>query len=193
MTTHSAREKWDKIYSGQTGTAEPCWVLSSYAYLLPGNGTAVDVASGRGGNALYLAASGLQTTAIDISPVGLEQLQATAQQRSLAIHTRAEPVSEGSLGEAQWDVVVVSNYLQRDLFAGIARALKPDGLLFYETFVKNKCDSSAGPGNPEYLLDNNELLNAFSDLSIRVYIDLQTTGHREEGLRNKACVVAQKI
>lgn len=193
MSAHTAREKWDKIYRAQSGVAEPCWVLSSHAYLLPQSGTAVDVASGRGGNALFLAAAGLQTTAIDISPVGLEQLQVAAKHRSLSIRTREESLAEDSLGEAQWDVVVGSNYLQRNLFAGLVGALKPAGLLFYETFVKNKCDNSAGPGNPEYLLDDNELLLAFSSLKIRVYIDLQTTGRPEEGRRNKACIVAQKV
>ena len=177
-----AREKWDRIYSANV-LQEPkaCWVLSEYAYLLPESGKAVDIASGRGANALLLAGAGLQTTAIDISPVGMEQLQSSAQKRSLNIDTRVEDlsaVSQGTepLGTEQWDVIVVSNYLQRELFESIVRALRTDGLLYFETFVKNKSDHTVGPANPEYLLDNNELLNGFAALSIRVFFDLQQTG-----------------
>ena len=193
-----AREKWDRIYSANV-LQEPkaCWVLSEYAYLLPESGKAVDIASGRGANALLLAGAGLQTTAIDISPVGMEQLQSSAQKRSLNIDTRVEDlsaVSQGTepLGTEQWDVIVVSNYLQRELFESIVRALRTDGLLYFETFVKNKSDHAVGPANPEYLLDNNELLNGFAALSIRVFFDLQQTGSCDQGLRNKSCLIAQK-
>ena len=94
-----AREKWDRIYSANV-LQEPkaCWVLSEYAYLLPESGKAVDIASGRGANALLLAGAGLQTTAIDISPVGMEQLQSSAQKRSLNIDTRVEDLSAVSQG-----------------------------------------------------------------------------------------------
>lgn len=188
-----ARQKWDRIYrTGGTEAPRACWVLSEFAYLLPDHGTAIDVASGRGGNALLLAAAGLKTTAIDISAVGLEQLQNEAQKHSLWIATRTESLSDRSLGQDQWDVIVVSNYLQRDLFDSLATALAPGGLLFYETFVKNKSDDSVGPGNPEYLLDDNELLDCFSSLSVRVFVDLASTGNSDKGLRNRSCLVAQK-
>ena len=192
------REKWDRIYSADDiPETKACWVLSEFAYLLPKSGKAVDVASGRGANALLLADAGLQTTAIDISPVGIEQLQSSAQKRSLNIDTRVEDlsaVSQGTepLGTEQWDVIVVSNYLQRELFESIVRALRTDGLLYFETFVKNKSDHTVGPANPEYLLDNNELLNGFAALSIRVFFDLQQTGSCDQGLRNKSCLIAQK-
>jgi len=188
-----ARDKWDRIYSKSAGDEpKPCWVLTEYACLLPDSGTAVDVASGRGGNALMLANAGLQTTAIDISAVGLDQLQSAARLRALDIETRVEALSIDSLGENQWDVIVVSNYLQRNLFTGLASALKAGGLLYYETFVKNKSDRSAGPDNPDFLLDDNELLNSFTSLSVRVFMDLQNTGQSEKGLRNRSCIVAQK-
>jgi len=188
-----AREKWDKIYStGKFSDPEACWVLSEFACLLPKSGTAIDVASGRGGNSLLLAASGLQTTAIDISVVGLELLKSSAQTRSLEIETRAEKLSKKSFGKEQWDVIVVSNYLQRELFDSLVTGLRPDGLLYYETFVKNKADPSVGPSNPEYLLDDNELLSCFSGLSVRVFMDLVNTGNCDGGLRNRSCLVAQK-
>lgn len=189
-----ARRKWDNIYSQQDPTAEPvaCQVLTQYAYLLPPAGDALDAASGRGGNALLLARVGLQTTAIDVSPVGLAQLSAFAQTHGQTITTRAEALSVQSLGVNQWDVIVVSNFLQRDLFEGFCAALKPGGLLFYETFVQNKTDTTVGPSNPEFLLHDNELLDLTRNLSVRVFIDQQTVGDCAQGVRNKSCLIAQK-
>jgi 2-polyprenyl-3-methyl-5-hydroxy-6-metoxy-1,4-benzoquinol methylase len=189
-----AQRKWDNIYRQKDPAAEPvaCQVLSQYAYLLPPAGRALDAASGRGGNALLLARAGLQTTAIDISPVGLEQLSSVALAHGQMIATRAETLSEQSLGVQQWDVIVVSNFLQRDLFESLCAALRPGGLLFYETFVQNKTDTAVGPSNPEFLLDDNELLELTRGLSVRVFFDQQAVGDCAQGVRNKSCLVAQK-
>ena len=188
-----ARRKWDKIYTDSSSESPlPCWVLAEFACLLPAGGRALDVACGRGGNALHLAKAGLQTTAIDISSVALDWVKLFARQESIEVETRAESLTAESLGVNQWDVIVVSNFLQRDLFSGLEAALKPDGLLYYETFVKNKCDLNTGPSNPDFLLDDNELINVFPALSVRAFIDLQVTGDQENGLRNRSCLVAQK-
>src|SRR5687767_10145408 len=48
-------------------------------------GRALDVACGKGRNALFLASRGFQVTAIDISPVGLEYGREQAQANSLSI------------------------------------------------------------------------------------------------------------
>jgi len=189
-----ARQKWDKVYTEINDEApQPCWVLAEFACLLPKSGAAVDVASGRGGNALFLADAGLQTTAIDISPVGLDCLKLFAEQRRLKVKTRTEALSTECLGINRWDVIVVSNFLQRDLFVGLENALTPGGLLYYETFVKNKCDQNSGPGNTQFLLDDNELIEVFPTLSVRAFFDLQVTGDHQFGLRNRSCLVAQKI
>ena len=70
------REKWDNNYRGSTvDFPRPCHVLDEYGYLLPASGNALDIACGLGGNALLLAAAGLNTTAVDISEVAIDKLQ----------------------------------------------------------------------------------------------------------------------
>ena len=48
-------------------------------------GKALDVATGKGRNALFLAARGFQVAAIDISTVGLEEARKRARENSLSI------------------------------------------------------------------------------------------------------------
>jgi len=160
----SGKEKWNRIYSkvDRTQPPEPSYVLSSYHYLLPQSGRAVDIACGLGGNTIYLANVGLHTTAIDISDVAIEIV---ANYQHPLIETSVEAITEaGLLSKQPCDVIVVSRYLDRDICSAIVESLKPGGLIFYQTFVAEKCDQTSGPGNPDYLLKSNELLSLATEL-----------------------------
>jgi len=94
--------------------------------------------------------------------------------------------------QAHFDVITVANYLDRKLFSVLADLLAPGGLLFYQTFVREKSDHDSGPGNPHYLLDTNELLSLTAPLVCRVFFDLGCVGQTDAGLRNQSCIVVQK-
>ena len=83
----SQREKWDRNYRcSSVDFPRPCRVLDDYGYLLPASGNALDIACGLGGNALLLAAAGLNTTAIDISEVAIDKLLGYAERANLDVH-----------------------------------------------------------------------------------------------------------
>ncbi|OED37424.1 hypothetical protein AB833_23675 [Chromatiales bacterium (ex Bugula neritina AB1)] len=189
-----ARVKWDRIYN-KAGSNKPtaCSSLIEYQYLLPQSGEALDLACGLGGNALLLAQCGLQTTAIDISPVAIGKLQRLATDSGLTVNAVAQSVTADSLGANRYDVITVSNYFDRELAPAISAALKPDGLLFYQTFVNDKTGPDAGPSNPEFLLKPNELLRLFPALSIVVYSDLGRVGDTTAGLRNQSFLVGRSV
>jgi hypothetical protein len=67
-----------------------------------------------------------------------------------------------------FDVVINFNYLQRDLAPHIAAALKPGGVLIFETLtvdhLRHKPDFS-----PDYLLNRGELLRMFRGLHLIKY------------------------
>ena len=69
---------------------------------------------------------------------------------------------------SSFDVIVVSQFLHRPLCVALINALKPGGLLFYQTFNIHR-QPKHRPGNPAYLLSSNELLSLFSSLTIRIY------------------------
>lgn len=167
----------------------PCDALRQFEYLLPTSGTALDLASGLGGNALFLADQGLNVTAVDVSGVAMDILQARAHP---LVSTQRQAVDTEFLACAQYNVIVVSQYLDRPLCDAITAAIAPGGLLYYQTFVIDKADPSVGPSNPEYLLHTNELLSLFPILRAVVFSDLGVVGDQSQGFRNQSYLVARK-
>jgi 2-polyprenyl-3-methyl-5-hydroxy-6-metoxy-1,4-benzoquinol methylase len=184
-------EKWNTRYRAAEGEATACYVLREFLHLLPAEGEALDLACGRGGNALLLAEQGLQTQAWDLSSVAIETLQTTADARGLAIQASVRDVEQEPLQANSVDVLVVSYFLERDLAPALINALKVGGLLFYETYIREK-PQGVGPSNPGYLLGANELLDLFADLHVLAYREEGLVGAMEKGQRNVAMLVAQK-
>src|SRR6185295_8907911 len=75
---------------------DPTRWLVDHADMLPRSGTALDVASGSGRNALWLAARGLETLALDRNAIAVEGIREAAAQRALPL--RAEVLDLESAG-----------------------------------------------------------------------------------------------
>jgi tellurite methyltransferase len=188
----SATEKWDAIYAQRADRKpEPAGVLLDYSWLLPAQGRALDLACGLGGNALFLARAGLITEAWDISATAVERLQRSAATEGLPIRTCLLDICPACLVPASFDVIAVSRFLDRSLCPAITTALKPGGLLFYQTYTREKTVAQ-GPSNPDYLLDVNELLRLFTPLRIVFYREHGMIGDLRQGLRNEAQLIGQK-
>ena len=148
-------------------TLEPSRWLVDHAHILPRAGDALDVASGSGRNAFWLAARGLKTVAVDRSRESVAGIRATAAQRHLPIHTVVVDLEiEGaSLPVSAFDVVVVVHYLRGALFPALKDALRPGGLLVYETFTRAQA-LRGRPTNPDFLLEPGELRTLVAPLDI---------------------------
>lgn len=185
------QSKWDNIYSQKTLEPTASLVLTENQHLLPSQGTALDLACGQGGNARLLAEAGLDVLAWDISSVAIEQLRDFTALNSLSIDAQVRDVLESPPKANSLDVLVVSFFLDRALFPKLIEALKPSGLVFYQTYCQDKV-SELGPKNPEFLLADNELLALFSPMKIRVYREESLLGNQQKGWRNQALLVAEK-
>ena len=192
MSTSDA-EKWNARYrEGSHLRAEPVRVLKEYSHLLPASGTALDLACGTGANALFLAQHGLETWAWDISREAIEQLQRSAARLDFKLHTEVRDVVRQPPDADAFDVVVVSHFLDRDLMPPVLRALRQNGLLYYQTFTKERVDDS-GPGNEAYRLGKNELLELCRGLHIVMYREEGRLGDIRRGFRNEAMLIAQRL
>lgn len=189
---HSDEEKWNRIYrSREDATPLPAQVLSENQYLLPQSGSALDAACGRGGNALLLARKGLQTHAWDISEEALKAVRHSAIMENLNLMTEHRDIVLQPPAANSFDVIVVSRFLDRSITAALGGALRHNGLLYYQTFVKDKRDPN-GPKNPDYRLDTNELLQIFTGLQIIYYREDGTVGDLNCGFRNEAMLIARR-
>jgi SAM-dependent methyltransferase len=132
--------------------------LAAHVELMAPSAHVLDVASGRGRNALFVAATGRSVHAIDRDAAALAALSAIAAERGLPITTEVVDLETGSpdLGRELYGGVVVVNYLHRPLLPAILDALAPGGVLIYETFTIGQAERGH-PRNPAFLLRAGEL------------------------------------
>jgi SAM-dependent methyltransferase len=189
----SARERWNERRS--EGRLEafpdaPAQWLVEHGPLLVGGGRALDVACGDGRNARYLARLGFEVDAVDISDVTIDALRAVAAERAPGVRPRVVDLEREPPAAETYDVVVNFNYLQRDLFGALERALRPGGWLLFETFGPAHLAELGRRTNPAFVLGENELLRAFPGLRVRHYRE----GVVERGgcPRGVASLVAQR-
>lgn len=192
MPDEIAKKKWNEIYSEDISSKkQPVFVLSEYGYLLPTSGNALDVACGLGVNSIYLAQHGLHVDAWDISEQAIDRIKRFCKTQHLDIAAKVRDVHERPPEKNLFDVICISYFLDRTITEDIISALKPNGLLFYQTFIHEKV-SPQGPKNPDFRLEQNELLNLFSSLHVLVYQELGCVGNTTHGIRDVALLVAQK-
>lgn len=166
-------ERWNRIYQTKQGFPEPNPRLTLYRSLLPARGKALDLASGLGADALYLAAAGFKTTAWDASSIAVDRLQTEASARGLALSSRCIEVQPEAFQPNQFDLIYVRHFLDRRLFPAILASLTPRGTLFYETFVQAEQSNAdiPGPSNPHYRLAPNELLALCQGLKVHLFTE----------------------
>ena len=126
---------WNERYrsewrAGEDWPYEPSALVRKTATLLPA-GRALDLACGTGRNALWLAKQGWKVTAVDGAESAIDILATRAPREKLPIDTHVANLRLGgfALREANWDLILITYYLQRDLFEGAKRALAPGGLM----------------------------------------------------------------
>jgi tellurite methyltransferase len=166
-----ARGRWNRRYRergvGAFENPPSAWLLEHRALLTGLDGQqALDVACGDGRNAAFLAERGFAVDAVDVSDVAIDALRTAARDRGLSVHPRRVDLEHEDLPAGPYDVIVQINYLQRDLFGPLARALNPGGLLVIETFTRADLDELGNGVDARYLLDGGELAGAFPDLEV---------------------------
>ena len=114
---------------------------------VPAGGTALDVATGGGHTALYLAKQGWRVTAGDLAPRMLENARALAAEAGCSIETRLFPAEEMPFPAVQFDLVTVRvaphHFSSPAKFvAEVARVLKAGGHFLL-------IDGSVPDGDPE--------------------------------------------
>lgn len=159
----SSAERWDAKYADVLEPGSPSEFVTNNAELLAGRGSAVDLAGGTGGTALWLSECGLSTTLVDVSERALEIARDAARARGLQIRTvqadlELEPLTTASeLGNDEgWHVAVCGNFLHRPLLGGLSQLLLPGGLAFVQIATVDNLLLNARPGRG-FLVKRGEL------------------------------------
>ena len=129
------------------------WIVRWAPLVAPG-ADVLDLACGTGRHARFLAARGCAVVAVDRDADAIATPAAVT-----GVFTRVADLEGGAwpFAPASFDAVVVANYLHRPLFGPILEALRPGGVLVYETFMLGNARFGR-PSNPDFLLRPSELL-----------------------------------
>ncbi len=94
-------------------------------------GRALDLASGAGRNALWLAEHSWTVTAVDAAEAAIEILRGRAMARGVAVDARVADLEQGEfdIGISSWDLIAICYYLQRNLLAPAKQGVVPGGIL----------------------------------------------------------------
>jgi SAM-dependent methyltransferase len=118
----------------------------------------LDLASGAGRHALAAAECGADVVAADSDGEALQVLEREAQRRQLAVKCLHVDLHTSQIAPASFDVVMMFNYLDRERFPDVLRAVRPGGHLRAETFMVGQREHGWGPQSDDHLLKPGELL-----------------------------------
>ena len=124
---------------------------------------ALDVACGAGRNSIFLAKNDFLVDSIDISKVALKALD---DKNISNIHTKIVDLDNFEIEQNKYDLIIMTNFLDRKIIPKLKKALKENGILFIETYMNHK-ENEKTPSNPDFLLEKNEL-KSFSDDSMEI-------------------------
>ena len=161
---------WDERYRlrqqpEDMETAPTRLVIETAKQLAPGK--ALDLACGTGRNAIWLADHGWNVTAVDGAPAAIEILQHRAADAGVTLDARVADLEKGEyiIEQAAWDLIVMSYYLQRDLFGSAKRGVVPGGIVLAIVHITEPGEEPTykrlRPGELHAYFDGWEILHSY--------------------------------
>jgi SAM-dependent methyltransferase len=171
------------------GVGEPSEWVRQWAHLIAPGGTVLDLASGAGRHARWLAQRGHPVAALDRDADALATLRDVPGVGTLECDLEGAPWPLPD--DARFAAIVVTNYLHRPLMGRLLDALAPGGVLIYETFAQGN-ETVGKPSNPAFLLAPGELLAVCAPtLRVIAYQDGFIL-HPREAFVQRICAVRER-
>jgi tellurite methyltransferase len=152
----SVRSSWNDRYAARETRVRPAAFIAEREHLLPATGRALDVAGGSGRHAVWLARRGFEVTLVDISDVALARAEAAATEASIALTTIQADLSNDPLPSGRFEVIIVVDYLDRDVWSALPSLLAPGGLLLACQPTVRNLERHPHP-SARWLLDEGEI------------------------------------
>lgn len=191
--TDGWRVMFNNIYASPTpgfNTNPNALLVSAVTGRKPGR--ALDVGTGQGRNAVFLALKGWDVTALDISDEGLKAAARNAERAGVELTTVLTSSDAFAFGTALWDLIVIAYepvpltspaYVQK-----IRDALRPGGLLVVESFASDATATGRRPVD----LDPADLQSAFASFRILRFEDTVAMPDWEKEETRLARMIAEK-
>jgi SAM-dependent methyltransferase len=130
---------------------------------------ALDVAMGRGRHAGILAAAGFRVFGVDVKFDAVRDAVTRTAAAGMTVRAWCADLTMTPLPRDGFELLLVTRYLQRDLFRQLPHVLTPRGVVIYETFTEAQRALGRGPTSADHLLRPGELRDVFKDFEVLFY------------------------
>jgi cyclopropane fatty-acyl-phospholipid synthase-like methyltransferase len=199
-----ARAFWDERYAAPEyvfGTEPNRFLVSQASRFRPGM-RVLDVASGEGRNAVWLAGLGCTVLGIDVSPLALDKARRLAATRGVDVDLRLADLRAWDWEPAAFDAVV-SIFIQfaapsdrLRLFEGFTTTLRPGGIVVLQGYTPKQLEyRTGGPPQAAHMYTETLLRSAFADLDVlhlQEHEDVLDEGTKHVGRSALIDLVARK-
>jgi SAM-dependent methyltransferase len=203
-------QAWDERFSadGYLFGTDPNAFLSRSAQLIAPGGRVLAVADGEGRNGVWLAQQGFAVHAVEGSRVAIEKSIALAAHSSVGLASSSAELAPGTIWHEQADLMawdwpsaaydaVAAIFIQfatpsqrQALFAGMAAALRPGGVLLLEGYHHRQLQyGTGGPSVLDQLYDEALLRTAFPSLVIASIDEYDTHVDEGDGHRGTSALI----
>ncbi len=133
-------------------------------------GKVLDVASGYGRNAFFLASNGFQVDGYDQDKAAVTFCNEKSRKEHLPFSAFCVDLeTEIPFTDESYDLATCFYYLDRKLIPSIKKSLRIGGITIYETFLIDQHQQFGKPSRTDFCWKHNELIKNFSDFRIHFY------------------------
>ena len=142
---------------------------------------ALDLACGSGRHSVFLSDKVCKVISVDLN---LTYLSTFDKFNIFKIQADIENLSRWPFKKESFDIVIVTNFLNRLLFQNIKDVIKKNGYLVYETFGKGH-EKFGRPNNNDYLLKKGELLKLTKNMSLIYYEEIKVINANNKFIKHR--------
>ncbi|MCB1592161.1 MAG: class I SAM-dependent methyltransferase [Alphaproteobacteria bacterium] len=165
------REFWDKRFGAEGyayGTEANAFLKESVPFISE-SGRVLCIAEGEGRNAVFLAKSGFEVFAVDLSGEGQKKAEKLASEAGVLVFYTVCDLDDYDFGEEKWDAIVsIFGYVgpneetRKIVYRRIRKGLKPGGVFIVEAYHPRQLEyGTGGPKDVDFLLSFEEFKKSF--------------------------------
>ena len=201
-TNHEAR--WTTRYrdagDGYLFGTAPNRFLADHGTLLKAGQSALLVADGEGRNSVWLAAQGLDITAVEITAIAIDRAKRLALDKRVAVRVlladmlQADWPPQELIAAFDWVVGIFIQFAtpaeRQRQFAAMKAATRPGGRILLQGYTPKQLEyRTGGPADIENLYTPELLRAAFSDWSIEELVDYEDEIEEGPGHKGRSALI----
>ena len=181
------KQKWNKKFAENEEylTYRPPAPMVEEYYHKCGGKNVLDLACGTGRHTLFLSKRNYLVDAVDISDVALNHLKPQINENATLIEADLDTYTPK---KEQYNLVIMTNYLDRDLISRAKESLKVGGTFIVETYMEDEANEKVGY-NPAFLLQKEELKSIFSEYELLAYEESRNETYEKRRMKKQAIAV----